>query len=197
MNPRLKLICRNIWHAQGGIPPPSPLPSSGVLIIHILTLFDVELNFKLVVSAVYTLEASDFHISGSENESVTHTRELADSAYYRASTIKRREKRLFERDSGTGVSKEGIESSTRRYKKSCYTSWFEDHNIIFTTHELMRSEGITAVCPRIAHPMKEPLPPTPLPDYPWQRIATDMFTLSGHEINARTISAQNHRKACS
>ena len=34
-------------------------------------------------------------------------------------------------------------------------------------------------CARAARPKKEPLLPTPLPDYPWQQLATDLFTLKG------------------
>ena len=36
-------------------------------------------------------------------------------------------------------------------------------------------------CARMARAKKEPLLPTPLPDYPWQIIATDLFTLSGND----------------
>lgn len=35
-------------------------------------------------------------------------------------------------------------------------------------------------CVRMACPKKGPLLPTPLQDYPWQRIATNLFTLNGN-----------------
>ena len=34
-------------------------------------------------------------------------------------------------------------------------------------------------CARESKPSKEPLIPTPLPEYPWQQVATDLFTLNG------------------
>ena len=36
-------------------------------------------------------------------------------------------------------------------------------------------------CAREARPSKEPLVPTPLPEYPWQQVATDLFTLGGSD----------------
>ena len=36
-------------------------------------------------------------------------------------------------------------------------------------------------CARDYKPHKEPLIPTSLPDYPWQQVATDLFTLKGAE----------------
>ena len=37
------------------------------------------------------------------------------------------------------------------------------------------------VCARAAPPKKEPLIPTPLPEFPWQQVATDLFTLHGSD----------------
>ena len=37
------------------------------------------------------------------------------------------------------------------------------------------------VCARTARPRKEPLIPTTLPEYPWQQVATDLFTLNGSD----------------
>jgi len=34
-------------------------------------------------------------------------------------------------------------------------------------------------CSRDSTPHKEPLIPSSLPDYPWQKISTDLFTLKG------------------
>ena len=36
-------------------------------------------------------------------------------------------------------------------------------------------------CAREARPSKEPLVPTPFPEYPWQQVATDLFTLGGSD----------------
>ena len=36
------------------------------------------------------------------------------------------------------------------------------------------------VCARDASPRKEPLMPTPLPEYPWQVIGSDLFVLEGN-----------------
>ena len=34
-------------------------------------------------------------------------------------------------------------------------------------------------CAKEAKAGKEPLVPTPLPEYPWQQVAIDLFTLNG------------------
>ena len=36
-------------------------------------------------------------------------------------------------------------------------------------------------CTRECKPGKEPLVPTPLPEYPWQQVATDLFTLNSSD----------------
>lgn len=35
-------------------------------------------------------------------------------------------------------------------------------------------------CTKYSNPRKEPMMPSTLPDYPWQKIATDLCTLNGH-----------------
>ena len=44
-------------------------------------------------------------------------------------------------------------------------------------------EAVNSSCPtcsRENHPRKEPMIPTPLPDYPWQKIGTDLFHYKGN-----------------